>query len=100
MGVRAPVESQPRGLPLAASWPRCACAARSDDGEVFTSSAYPYWPRFVTGTGGLRFGGSSGNCCPPVGLWGSMIEPIARVALKRPAYGAPLPPNDSHGEPL
>src|SRR5919198_5892336 len=100
MGGSAPVESQPRGLPVAASCPRCACAARSAGGEVFTSSAYPYCARFVTGTGGFRFAGRSGNCCPIDGLFGSMIAPTDPDELNSPAYGAPMPPNDSHGDPL
>ena len=32
---------------------------RAPGGEVSVSRAYPYWPRFVTGTGGFRFAGSS-----------------------------------------
>jgi hypothetical protein len=52
----------------------------------------------VTGTGGLRFAGSSGNAWPSDGASASILTPREPVELKSPAYGAAIPPNDSHGE--
>ena len=52
---------------------------------------------FVTGIGGFKFAGRSGNCWPIDGASGSMNTPSEPVALKRPANGEGMPPNVSHG---
>src|SRR5262249_9238196 len=101
IGVSAPVESQPNrpvtGSGVALSWPRCACAAARLRGEVFVSRAYPYCARLVTGTGGLRFGGSSEKAWPGDGEFGSRAGAGRPVELKTPAKGAGMPPKLSHG---
>src|SRR5262245_28277943 len=101
IGVSAPVESQPNRpvtrLGVAVSWPRCACAAARLGGEVFVSRAYPYCPRLVTETGGLRLAGSSEKAWPSDGEFGSRMAPSEPVELKTPANGAGMPPKASHG---
>ena len=62
-----------------------------------TSSAYPYWARLVTGTGGFRCAGSRGKVWPRDGESGSSSAPSEPVELKRPANGAGIPPKLSHG---
>src|SRR5215813_2912302 len=102
IGVSAPAESQPNrpvaGSGVVLSWPRCACAAIRLGGEVLVSSAYPYWARLVTGTGGLRIAGRNGKAWPRDGELGSRIAPSEPVELKSPANGAGMPPKLSHGE--
>src|SRR5918994_1047135 len=94
------VPSQPRGSPLSFSCPRCAWAARRPIGEVLTSSAYPYCPSFVGATGGFKLAGSAGHDHPSDGSFGAIFTPVEPLALKRPAYGAGMPPKLSQGEPF
>ena len=63
------------------------------------SSAYPYRPAFVAGTGGLRFAGSRRKFWAIDGASGAIRTSADPPELNSPANGAAIPPNDSHGEP-
>ena len=63
------------------------------------SSAYPYRPAFVAGTGGLRFAGSRRKPWAIDGASGAIRASADPPELNSPAKGAAIPPNDSHGDP-
>ena len=44
--------------------------------------------------------GSAGHAYPREGSLGAIFTPVEPVALNKPAYGAGIPPNESHGEPF
>ncbi len=100
IGVIAPALSQPRGSPLAASWPEWTWAASSDGGDVLTSVDRPNPASFVglTPGGGWRFEGSSGQPENTDRLLGAAFAPADPTIPKRPASGAGMPPKLSHGD--
>ena len=72
---------------------------RQRAGDVAVSSAYPYRPAFVAGTGGLRFPGSRRKSCAIDGASGAISASADPPELNSPAKGAAIPQKDSHGEP-
>src|SRR4051812_34174097 len=99
MGVIASSRTHPQGSQLPPwRWPACTWKAASDDGEVLTSAAKPNCALLVAGTGGLRLLGRPGQFCASEGALGAILLAEPPPSPKRPAYGAGMPPNESHGE--
>src|SRR5213078_2909910 len=99
MGVISSSRTHPQGSQLPPSrWPACTWNAASDDGEVLTSAAKPNWALLVSRTGGRRLLGRPGQSCASEGALGAILLAEPPPSPKRPAYGAGMPPNESHGE--
>src|SRR5882757_10010754 len=100
IGVMFPARSQPRGSPLAASWPLWTWAATSVAGEVFASVSKPK-PASLVGLmpgGAFRFEGRNGQVAKIDGEFGSAFVREEPTVPKSPARGAAIFPNASHGE--
>src|SRR4051794_30664196 len=103
-GRRAGVQREPvlagvgHGHPRGGGGPPQGPRPAREAGDVPVSSANPYSPALVTGTGGTMSAGSRPEAWPSDGSSGATSTLSEPAELKMPLNGAGMPPNESHGE--